>query len=514
MPALLSSLSALDISLALVGLYVVRKLVTPKPAAPLPPGPSGKPLIGNLLDMPKEYDYKTFAQWGEQYGGIVSLNILGQSIIILNTTQAVSDMLDKKSSIYSDRPYLTMACELVGLKKLLGLSTYGDRFREYRRMLFRVMGSKSSMARYQNVEELETHRFLKRVLANPKDLENQIRRTAGAIILSIGYGYNIEEKDDHFVHIAQVMMDDFSKLTEPGAFLVDTIPILRYLPEWFPGAGFHRLAKEYSVNLQAVVNEPFNWTKKQIAAGSAKPSFASDQMDEVTSDPTKEEILKWASAALYAGGSDTTPSSIYSFYLAMTLHPEIQTKAQAEIDAVVGNERLPTFADRPNLPYIDAIVKEVARWNPVAPIGLPHRLKEDDIQGGYLIPKDSIVIANIWKFLHDPETYKNPLEFQPERFLKTETHEPETDPYLYAFGFGRRVCPGSLLADASVFISIVMSLAAFDILKPRDANGNEITPSGEYISSTVSHAKHFDCEIKPRSQKAAALINAVSLQED
>ena len=84
------------------------------------------------------------------------------------------------------------------------------------------------------------------------------------------------------------------------------------------------------------------------------------------------------------------------FMLAMVLYPDAQKKAQEEIDRVIGNDRLPCFDDRDNLPYVDAIVKEVLRWHPVGPMGLPHSTTEDDTYEGYHIPKGSLVIANIW----------------------------------------------------------------------------------------------------------------------
>lgn len=80
----------------------------------------------------------------------------------------------------------------------------------------------------------------------------------------------------------------------------------------------------------------------------------------------------------------------------MTVFPEVQRKAQEEIDRKVGADRLPGFQDRQDLPYIDAIVKEVLRWHPVAPMGLPHMATEDDICEGYLIPKGSLLLPNIW----------------------------------------------------------------------------------------------------------------------
>jgi cytochrome P450 len=80
----------------------------------------------------------------------------------------------------------------------------------------------------------------------------------------------------------------------------------------------------------------------------------------------------------------------------MSIYPEVQRKAQDEIDRVIGGGRLPNFEDRQNLPYIDAIVKEILRWNPVGPMGLPHMTTEDDIYEGYLIPKGAVIMPNIW----------------------------------------------------------------------------------------------------------------------
>lgn len=84
------------------------------------------------------------------------------------------------------------------------------------------------------------------------------------------------------------------------------------------------------------------------------------------------------------------------FFLAMSVFPNVQKKAQEEIDRVVGPNRLPTYADRENLPYINAMVKEVLRWHPVAPMGLPHTSTEDDECEGYLIPKGSMLFGNVW----------------------------------------------------------------------------------------------------------------------
>ena len=89
--------------------------------------------------------------------------------------------------------------------------------------------------------------------------------------------------------------------------------------------------------------------------------------------------------------------------LAMLVYPETQARAHAKLDAVVGRARLPAFADYPHLPYIRAVVKEVLRWRPIVPLGMPHRSTEDDWYEGMFIPKGTIRIANAWRMNRDPE---------------------------------------------------------------------------------------------------------------
>lgn len=138
----------------------------------------------------------------------------------------------------------------------------------------------------------------------------------------------------------------------------------------------------------------------------------------------------------------------------MTLHPEVQDKAQNEIDALLGNNSLPTFEDRERLPYIECIIKEVLRWNPAAPL-IGHSIHTDDIVDGYTIPAGSTVMANTWydksmisssrifftepdrSFTHDSTLYSHPDEFNPDRFLGPN-EDSSPDPRLYVFGFGRR----------------------------------------------------------------------------
>jgi cytochrome P450 len=169
--------------------------------------------------------------------------------------------------------------------------------------------------------------------------------------------------------------------------------------------------------------------------------------------------------------------------------------------------RLPTAEDRPDLPYVDALVKEVFRWQNVVPLGVPHRLTAEDTHAGHRIPAGSVVIANIWAMTHDPNTYADPLVFRPERFLGAT---PERDPRELVFGFGRRVCPGQHLAEVSVWLACALSLAAFSI---RPAPGAPL-PEPKMSDGTISHPAPFACSIEPRSESMAELVRAVSLTNE
>ncbi|KAG6860518.1 hypothetical protein C0995_010298 [Termitomyces sp. Mi166 len=451
--------------------------------------------------MPSGQEWVAFKRWGQQFGEICSVTVLGQPIVIVNSAKVAHEMLDKKSNIYSDRPVLEMGGNLVGWKNTLVLLQSGERFGRFRRLLHGIIGSRASMKQFSYIEEGETKKFLQRLLVEPTHLHAHVRHMAVAIILRITHGYEVQENDS-FVALADTVSDQFSLATVPGKYLVDTLPFLRYVPSWIPGAGFKRDAKEWGALLLEMVERPHNVVKREMAAGTAPVSYTSSLMNRENVDTEEEFAIKWSAASLYAGGADPSVAAVHSFFLAMALYPEVAKKAQAEIDSVIGNDRLPTFEDRPHLPYVEALTAEVLRWHAVAPIGVVHRCLKDDMHDGHFIPKGALVITNIWNMLNDPETYANPEVFNPDRFIATESKPAEIDPRTICFGFARRH-----LADASVFISCAMTLAVFDISK-RVENGIVIEPVHGNTNGTISHPTPFECSIKPRSQRAVALIQA------
>ncbi|RDX44656.1 cytochrome P450 [Lentinus brumalis] len=498
---------AVTVVIACISYLVYRSVSVTRRPAPLPPGPKPLPLIGNVADLPRTQPWETFSEWGDIYGGITFVTALGQGIVVLNDPQYALDMLDKKGLLYSDRPKLVMGGQLVGWEEGPALIPFCDRWAEYRRLFSQFMGTKAKIEEFEHVMYEETNVFLKHLLAEPQDWLEHTRRFAGGLVLQLAYGYRVSDPGGkELIKLVDDAMDGFSETTKTNAFLVDVFPILQYVPAWFPGAGWKQKAKLYREYLEEMLLAPYELVKQQMAAGVARPSFTQSHLDGQSHPPDKERIIQWSAAGIYSGGADTTVAAIEAFFLGITIHTEEQKAAQAEIDAVVGRDRLPSFADRERLPYCEALYLEIIRRYTFGPLGLAHVSREDDVHAGYFIPKGTIIIPNNWNFYRNAETYPDPETFSPERFMGAEK---QFDPRKYLFGYGRRCVPAGIhLADASMWLASVSVLAAFSVAPPVK-DGKPVIPSGAFLDGSISHPAPFECVIKPRSGTSEALVRGL-----
>jgi len=296
----------------------------------------------------------------------------------------------------------------------------------------------------------------------------------------------------------------------PGALLINVLPCLRHIPKWLPWLSYRPLARfGYDIG-QEVLHVPMEFARESMRNGTAQPSLALEilrEMEKVEKSEREkmEEVTAKALGAMDLGGTETTPSSLMPFFVAILLRPDVQTMAQKELDAVTMRERLPTFEDRPRLPFVDAICKEVKRWKPAVPLGIPRATASDDVYEGYFIPKGAVVLVNAWAVLHDPVMYPEPDSFKPERFINPDGSARE-DPVLSTiFGLGKRICPGRHLADAVFFIIIASFLSAFNIKGDGADGGPDKYP---FTGSGVSVPCPFTCSITPRDKRAEELIAA------
>ncbi|KAJ4491549.1 cytochrome P450 [Lentinula edodes] len=447
----------------------------------------------SLIAMP---NWITYTEWYRTYeSDIVHVNIAGNSVIILNTLEAAMELLEQRSNIYSSRwewSFISMP--------------YGQKWNAQRK-LFVNMFNANNPEHHEPQELKSTRLFLLKLYEKPEDFVHLLRKMGGSTILSVIYGYDVGAvQDSAHTENAEQGADGFMQTFMPGSFLVDYIPWMRYIPSWFPGASFQCRAQVWKEAMEKLLHGPFDEMRNSVSITSCNFCLKTgyDIIGKLSGDSNidQEWVIKQTAGSMYLAGTDTTVMTLWSFFLAMTKYPECQKKAQEELDRVVGAKRLPDFDDRDSLPYIQAIVYEVMRWQPISPGILPHFSSEDDVYNGYRIPNGSIVIANVWAMLHEEKIYTDPYIFNPDRYIRLADGQLDDNVIkpLAGFGFGRRVCPGKHMAFSATWIAVASILSVFNISKALDADGDIIEPSMEYDTSTLQNRpRPFKCSIKLRS---------------
>lgn len=165
---------------------------------------------------------------------------------------------------------------------------------------------------------------------------------------------------------------------------------------------------------------------------------------------------------MFVAGTDTTSATVEWAMAELIRKPTLLKKAQAELDEVVGREKRMEESDIAKLPYLQAVVKEVLRLHPAAPLIIPRRADNSVEIGGYVVPENTQVFVNIWGIGRDPNVWKEPLKFKPERFLDCNTDYRGQDFELIPFGAGRRICLGLPLAHRMVHFVLGSLLHAFN----------------------------------------------------
>ncbi|CAE6512419.1 unnamed protein product [Rhizoctonia solani] len=326
--------------------------------------------------------------------------------------ELATELLEKQTAATSGRPRGVMANEILGWGTSPAFRKHDERHKKMRRLMASALHP--AAARSYGPQHLETTLgFLRALAANPESFMDATNTAVGSFIMRLAYGYISKSTKDPLLSMVHESFR-YLGIATSTYFLVNDFPILRYLPRWFPGTHFQRFGKIGHDMRLRYANETFNMVFDQVTA-----------------------------------------SIVNSFFLMASLYPEIAQKAQAEIDSVVGRERILGLQDRSSLPYTDAMVQEVMRMCPPVP------LATEDIEfHGYRIPEGTTINPNIWAILRDPKHFSSPHIFNPTRFLGSK---PEPDPRKYIFGFGRRVCPGSHVANNGSWILCAGILSVFDI---------------------------------------------------
>ncbi|KAI4106153.1 MAG: hypothetical protein LQ339_003150 [Xanthoria mediterranea] len=508
--------------IVVLGIFIIRKLLKQKSNPRLPPGPKPLPVVGNILDLPPKGvpEFQHYLKHKDTFGPISSITVMGLPLVIFHDKEAAQAVMGKSAQKTSARPQLNFAT-LCGFENFLITQQYNDKYRQHRKMVHQEIGTKRLSAGFQPIQEKEALRFVLQTFNDPDNMMVYLKPLPAAIILKICYGYSVERKGpDPLDELIERAMDNLSRAFVPLSWAIDVVPAIEYLPDWFPGTSYRKTARAWKATNEAAAELPYSFVKQQMALKAHRPCYVSDLLEQTTSskkghnvalDPSDEEAIKWTALSLYAAGSDSAVAVIQSVVCALLMFPEVVQKAQAEIDGVVGADRLPTFDDRKNLPYIDGIVKEAWRWNPVGPMGLAHKAEDDIAYDQFVIPKGAYLLPSLWWFFHDPKDYSDPDTFKPERY-QAPLHEP--DPSELAFGYGRRICAGRFFADASIYITVVQMLAVFRITKARDARGAEIPVTLDVVAGMVNRPQPYRFTIEPRSPRHVELLRRVEAEQE
>ena len=363
---------------------------------------------------------------------------------------------------------------------------------------------------------------------------------------SVVFGIRTTTVHDEYMERLFSLMDKWSLVQEVGNTPpVDSFTILRILPERLLG-GWRSRAVEVGNLMQGLYSEALDQVRTRRSNGVYRDSFMDRVLDGQEKNELSENELRFLGGVLMEGGSDTSSSLILTIIQAMTKYPAVQARylyppsllilrrrlvlmtmrnrAHAEIDALTGHDRSPTWADFSRLPYINMIIKESHRWRPVSPLGVSHAVAQgwtcallyctdlgadletypDDDYNGFLIPKGSTIILNVWGMHHDRRRVEKEEHFWPERF---ENH-PFLAPFYasgdwdkrdhYGYGAGRRICPGIHLAERNLFIGIAKLLWAFEFVEPPNIE-SDISPETGASQGFLHCPKDYGCAIRLRS---------------
>ncbi|KAF1837103.1 cytochrome P450 [Decorospora gaudefroyi] len=502
------SLAVFALCTALVAVAVYRLSRVGHRPAGYPPGPPTLPLIGNLHLMPAEKPHLQFQKWAEEYGPVYSLILGTKVMVVLSSDQAIKDLLDKRSGIYSSRPDMYLGQVVSGGLRML-LMKYGETWRMLRKLVHNNLNIKAART-YVPYQDLENKAMLVGFLESPDLFIDHIRRYTNSLTTQMIFGFRTTSIDDPKLKQLFSGFEKFSEiLGKTVAALLDLFPVLRSLPD------FALPLRRYAKQLHKKESELYigHWlnVKKAIKNGTAKPCFCVDLVRAQDEENFSDALAGYVSGSMLEAGSDTTAATLIGFVQAMVLFPEVAKRAQEELDRVCG-DHFPTLDD--DLPYIQGCIKESMRWMPTAILGVPHAVIRDDEYMGYTIPKGAGMLLNVYAIHNDPKRHPNPRRFDPARYADDHQTAAEAaknsnaamrDHFL--FGAGRRLCQGMHIAERSLFFAMARLLWAFDFHPARDANGNDIVPDpNDLTEGMLVQPKAFPAYITPRDEGKAARV--------
>ncbi|KAL0767012.1 hypothetical protein CaCOL14_010583 [Colletotrichum acutatum] len=487
------SILALSVVGALVVFFLIRpRLQASKSNGNFPPGPPTIPFLGNLHQIPLTKPFIQFAAWSRTYGshGLVGLS-LGPSnkVVVLNTWQSVRDLLDQRGALYSSRPYVPIVEYVLpppGDIHLVFLR-YGPKWRKERRTITDFLKDEK-VDKLLLLQDAESSQMMHELLCRPTHYHDHILRYFGAIIMSSVFGTRGKDfSDEGKIKKFFECQAEWAGMLDQGAVPpFDVLPFLRYVPDFLtPWRGWKLRAADLKLKQNGLYHDLFEEAKARISQGKAGDSFVAGLLRDNEKEGYSNLELEYIAGFLMEGGSDTTAGAYETFVLAMAAYPDIQKRAQAEVDATL-------------------------RWRPGFPMAIPHATTRDDVYKGYNIPAETTILMNIWAINHDSDEFDDPDTFEPDRFMKNPlgvksrdqnpeaTAEDQSRRPTYSFGAGRRICAGQRMAENSMLLTMSKLLWCFDVV-PGDTMPDTSVQTA-FKDAILTGPKAFDVSFKVRGE--------------
>ncbi|WOK92304.1 flavonoid 3'-monooxygenase [Canna indica] len=447
--------------------------------APLPPGPRGWPILGNLPQLGTK-PHHTLHALSKVYGPLFRLRFGSVDVVVAASASVASQFLRANDANFCDRPPNSGAEYVAYNYQDLVFAPYGSRWRELRKLCQVHLFSAKALDDLRWVREGEVG-LLVRALgaaansAVPVHLGQAVNVCATNALARATMGRRVFEETGGGEEAGEFKEMVVELMRLAGEFNVgDFVPWLRWLDPQGVVAKMKRLHRKYDEFLDKIIAE-----HRRVEGKSGKTSGGRDLLStliglkgEADVDVDGEEgkltdtNIKALLLNLFTAGTDTSSSTVEWALAELIRQPDVLRRAQHELDSVVGRGRLVSESDLPNLPLLQAIVKETFRLHPSTPLSLPRMASEACEVAGYAVPKGATLLVNIWAITHDPESWRQPLEFRPERFLPGGEREGVdlrgNDFELIPFGAGRRICAGMSLGIRMVQFMTATLVHAFE----------------------------------------------------
>ncbi|KAI7725776.1 hypothetical protein M8C21_013947 [Ambrosia artemisiifolia] len=505
------------VSILLFLLYIINKKRAKIGTDQMPPqAKNAWPVIGHLhLLGGSQLPHKVLGDLAEKYGPIFTIKLGFHQALVVNNAELARECLTKNDKAFASRPK-ALAFELMAYNyAVLGFTPYGDYWRQVRKIVMLEVLSQRRVEMLEHLRVSELRASIKSIYdvwlrnketGNSDMVKVDISHWFGELILNILVrilsGKRFSPNDKEGVRFQVVIRKYFELL---GAFVAsDYIPFLKF----FDVGGYRKRMIKTADDLDEIVE---GWLKEQKVKRKSVTQHEGNQvlinvLINILEGASETEfpgfdhdtIIKSTCHQLLTAGLDTTSATLTWALSLLLNNPKALETAQAEIDKHVGRERLVEESDMKNLVYLEAIIKETLRLYPAAPLSVPHESIEDCVVGGYNIPKGTRLLVNISKIHRDTNTWSNPHEFQPERFLTGDHQDVDVKGKhfdLIPFSSGRRMCPGGILALHELRITLATLMQLF-VLKRTSSEPIDMTES---FGITICKKMPLEVLLAPRA---------------